>query len=376
MQENIADLIRISTFAGSTPLLVQGGGGNGSVKDIEGKTMWIKASGLRMAAVEADYGYVELQVESMNAITRDADLAKMDPKIAHDIASDRTRQLATGALRPSMETGFHALLGRVVLHTHSVYINAFTCLEGGEAALKSVSKKPILWINYLTPGYALSVDMDQAIANFAAEHGSAPDAIFLANHGFISSADTAEKAIDLTHEYEAIAKEYFGPLADNALDTTTVSEAATTWAEQLSTALRARDSHLTVRAASFLTIVEAANHPELLASGALIPDDVIYSGDTVFVTEGKSPEAWFNETFATNPDKFVVVVPGTGVFIGGPEKALDATEENLLAHVLVRQLVARRGTALALAKSEVLYLQSMENEKYRQAIAAGKIGGK
>jgi hypothetical protein len=43
-------------------------------------------------------------------------------------------------------------------------------------------------------------------------------------------------------------------------------------------------------------------------------------------------------------------------------------EENLLAHVLVRQLIARRGAALALPPEEIDYLAEMESEKYRQTI--------
>jgi hypothetical protein len=46
-------------------------------------------------------------------------------------------------------------------------------------------------------------------------------------------------------------------------------------------------------------------------------------------------------------------------------------EENLLAHVLVRRLIARRGEARPLAEGEVGYLLGMEAEKYRQAVAAG-----
>ena len=45
-------------------------------------------------------------------------------------------------------------------------------------------------------------------------------------------------------------------------------------------------------------------------------------------------------------------------------------EENLLAHVLIRRLIARRGLARSLPPAEVSYLLSMESEKYRQAIAA------
>jgi hypothetical protein len=59
------------------------------------------------------------------------------------------------------------------------------------------------------------------------------------------------------------------------------------------------------------------------------------------------------------------------IFAGSSHQMLDAMEENLLAHVLIRQLIARRGRARALPPDEIGYLQSMESEKYREAVAAG-----
>jgi hypothetical protein len=69
----------------------------------------------------------------------------------------------------------------------------------------------------------------------------------------------------------------------------------------------------------------------------------------------------------------IVAVSGLGVILVGPhDKVLDAMDENLLAHVLTRQLIARRGLARVLPPGEINYLRSMESEKYRLAVTAGR----
>jgi hypothetical protein len=45
-------------------------------------------------------------------------------------------------------------------------------------------------------------------------------------------------------------------------------------------------------------------------------------------------------------------------------------EENLLANVLLHQLIARRGQPRLLPPKEIAFLSGMESEKYRQAVAA------
>jgi rhamnose utilization protein RhaD (predicted bifunctional aldolase and dehydrogenase) len=45
MNKALIDLIKISNSTGRDPALVQGGGGNTSVKTDDGKYMYIKASG-------------------------------------------------------------------------------------------------------------------------------------------------------------------------------------------------------------------------------------------------------------------------------------------------------------------------------------------
>ena len=53
----LTDLIRISNLVGKDPALVQGGGGNTSVKTADGKYMFIKASGTALKDMNATQGW-------------------------------------------------------------------------------------------------------------------------------------------------------------------------------------------------------------------------------------------------------------------------------------------------------------------------------
>ena len=53
MNQALADLIKISRDTGIDPTLVQGGGGNTSVKTDDGKYMYIKASGTALKDMDS-----------------------------------------------------------------------------------------------------------------------------------------------------------------------------------------------------------------------------------------------------------------------------------------------------------------------------------
>ena len=49
-------------------------------------------------------------------------------------------------LRPSVEVGFHAILKKYVIHTHSVYANIITCSMEGEALAEKLFKDSIIFL--------------------------------------------------------------------------------------------------------------------------------------------------------------------------------------------------------------------------------------
>ena len=373
---DLDDLVAISRHAGRDVLLAQGGGGNTSVKSADGRRMWIKASGLRLAQVAPGHGYLETDVPALLALLADPALAALPRQAAHEAAVVATQSACPPgeALRPSLETTFHAVLGRLVLHTHPVYANAFTCLAGGQAALAEAWAAPFTWVPYATPGYALGRAVAQAVAAGSATH------LVLENHGFIAAGLSVEGVIAATEQLVAAGQHFFGPLPADAVLTTAPPPGLNTWAEGLLVALAHRyalaSGSLAVRATRHVTLLTAAHDPERwLLGGPLVPDDVVYGGHRLYAADpARSPEAWLDAAPEawTQTGRLILAVRGLGVLFAGPSASfLDALEENLLAHVLVRRLIARRGRAQPLPPEEVQYLLSMESEKYRQRIAAG-----
>ena len=162
-------LAYLSQTAGSRADYVQGGGGNTSVKLGNG-LMAIKASGYRLRQVTETDGFAVVEVATLK---------------------DVTEEQGYKPLRPSVEIGFHALLGTFVLHTHPVYANLALCSKSGLDRLPALMDDiPFITVPYINPGAELCAAMKERLK---------PDtkAVFLQNHGLVVTADTAEECLTL-----------------------------------------------------------------------------------------------------------------------------------------------------------------------------------
>ncbi len=186
------DFIHLSQAAGANPAYVQGGGGNTSVK-LDAQTMAIKASGQTLMQVKPDAGYVLVDYQ---AILRGAPAQALpaDDTFARTFGPGMLAA-QQAKLRPSMETGFHAILGTYVLHTHNMYANILTCAEEGRVIARNLFPMAI-WIDYITPGAPLTEAIQRQLTG---RDINQPILIFLQNHGIICSAASAVEALAL-HE--------------------------------------------------------------------------------------------------------------------------------------------------------------------------------
>jgi hypothetical protein len=102
-----------------------------------------------------------------------------------------------------------------------------------------------------------------------------------------------------------------------------------------------------------------------------VPDDVVYGGGEIQRCSLKGLSKWISNMPDAPPEKLAVAIEGMGtVLLARSEGLAAAMEEMLLAHILVRMLIARRGSVRTLPQHEVEYLQSMESEKYRVMLRA------
>lgn len=374
-------LLATAAYGSSSLLLAQASGGNNSVKNAGGDLMWIKASGARLADVSETSGTVTIRCGALrDAIRQEKGLQNLNR------AERRTRhedsvKLANAALvnetpgRASLEVGFHALLGDVVLHLHPVYLNAFTCMENGHGFLSHVAPHSFGWVEYATPGYELAVKVNQAISE--TENSTRQLCLVLENHGFIASGQTAREVVADTEDFISAARTFLGELSPDLITAKPPILEVERAAQMLLSLVSERWGrrwHI-VRPAYFGAFEILAKEPRLLeVPGALVPDDVVYAGAGIHCCStnklrdlvGNLPEA---------PEKLAVAIEGIGtILLARNESLARAMEETLLAHVLVRILVARRGKIKVLQTEEIEYLQSMESEKYRIEASAERAG--
>jgi len=189
----LTDIAKVAKELGGHKTYVQGGGGNVSVK-IDSTTMAVKASGLRLAELEDTAGFVGINFNNMRRFfnTPRPTEALLDSISAYEatIANSRTKipNIPNTTLRPSIETGFHAILDTAVIHTHSVYVNILTCSVEGRKILNELYPEAA-YIPYYTPGVPLTFAISNALKT------QPYDTFFLENHGIIVTGKTVDDTI-------------------------------------------------------------------------------------------------------------------------------------------------------------------------------------
>jgi len=193
-------LVRAARAAGSRPDLTQGGGGNVSIK-LGAERMLVKASGIQLKDVTPESGYA--LVNYGNIRRRIAAGPGGENEFSDFICAQALPVKGVNPAKPSIETGFHALLNTVVIHTHSVYANILNMSAEGHLLGREMFPGAE-FIRYRSPGPQLcSAINDRARA-------SGPQVFFLANHGLAVAHAGLEGALALN---ESVNEDIFRGLA-------------------------------------------------------------------------------------------------------------------------------------------------------------------
>lgn len=185
-------LTRFSNKYGSDGELVLAGGGNTSAKD--GGILFVKGSGVPLAAIDAD-GFVKMdRVKLAHIMEKDypkddkeREAAALDDLMAARLPSERLK-------RPSVETLLHNLFPqRYVLHLHPALVNGLTCSANGEEEAQRLFGGGVLWIRPCKPGYVLSKICRDRMDEYKRKTGSDAAVMLLQNHGiFIAGGSEGE----------------------------------------------------------------------------------------------------------------------------------------------------------------------------------------
>ncbi len=329
----------------------QGAGGNVSLKnDVD--EMLIKASGKRVSDMILPESVVNVVYQNVRTYFHMNEAGDGISKENESADIIKKSVVKGGDQRPSMETGFHALLGNAVLHTHSVYVNLLTCSETFPSLVESLfpntenkNVKPSV-IEYATPGHFLTHKVkDLLTAEQLTDSSTSAQVIFMKNHGIIVSASTLDEAINI---HEAVNQKIIETLKLQELfpSTPNLKQVHETHHESSSSFLQKFSK-------------ENANLFADIKNAMLFPDLVVFCKQ-IEISE------------STQAESKIVVNPTTGsITYNTSAKEAAFIEENLLAWAyLMKTIPLLNLTPQYLFTEDMETLENMEAEKYRKKMVS------
>jgi rhamnose utilization protein RhaD (predicted bifunctional aldolase and dehydrogenase) len=331
------DLIALAASLGRDRLLVQGPGGNISLK--QDGVMWVKASGTWM--MEAESRPILIPVDFTAVLDG---LAAGDP--ACETCSSFVRHdLTRSALRPSIETTLHAVMPqKVVVHVHCVETISIACLADAADRL-AASLQGLNWafVPYVRPGASLGRAMVEHMRN-------GTNILVLGKHGLVVAGDTVDEAAQLRAEVSRrlarVARA--APRADREM------------------LRRAQGGGYSPAEDDALHAI--ATDPVSLAAarcGSLYPDHVVFLGPGIVETD-TTETATDAARRAGRPDAPIVIVPGAGVLLHGAATPSALALARCLADVTCR--LAGNDPVDPLSATDEAQLLDWDAEKYRQSL--------
>lgn len=168
--------VEVCQFIGSFTSLIQGSGGNFSVKSVD--ELMIKSSGKRIRDTTNTNGFVICDIHTLRTLDR------IEPVVGSD--------------NPSMEVFFHLLPSKWIFHFHPTFMMNILCSEQWNTITFPAEIKT-LFIPYSTPG----IDLSKIIVPQYTDESL----IVLQNHGIIICSDTIHTALTLLDTiYSTITK--------------------------------------------------------------------------------------------------------------------------------------------------------------------------
>jgi ribulose-5-phosphate 4-epimerase/fuculose-1-phosphate aldolase len=316
----LEDLLELSVRLGSDIRLVQGAGGNFSIKT-DG-VLWIKASGTRLGQARERDIFIPMD----EAATRAAVLVteELTPYV---LPSAQSR-----GLRPSIETALHVLLPHtVVLHVHGVGSIAAGLTDEVDKAVRGMPDGvDAVLVPYAKPG----VELARAVLarTPAGLTGERPLVLILRNHGIVvGAADTVTGAAVL-EQVEELFRTAPPPAMDLSPGPGPLCPAGSV----------------------------DANASDVLCAGALTPDSAVFLGPVPFGRIDSGPPDLHDSSAHSgfvSDDGAVWLRPGLG-----------ADEREVAVSLVDAARQARGGPASTLSAEEVDELLNWEAEKWRQKL--------
>lgn len=383
MDESLLQLIRISNTVGKDPALIQGGGGNTSVKTEDGRSMYIKASGTSLKDMSEQSGWRRLRLGAVVSIIQDEAIAKFDTYAREAEVVERLLRACDDRMgddsRPSVEAHLHAFLGNCVLHLHPAAVLAYSCARDGRAELQELfrdAEPAPLWVPYADPGYKLAVRLSKLLGEYQGRFGQKPVICFLEKHGLLISADSADMSLELLNrvikkcssKLEQLKTASAEPPSKKAVADATRCIAM---AYLEGTGREAAISYFySDTIAGFWQQKQAE---ALLEPVALTPDEQLYShGPAMWMDQCdlKQIAGRLSDQLAQGRRSSVAfLVSGVGLFVAAKDKMAVAIKEIVESSLFIRTNAFRMGGICTLNEDEQKFINQWEPDAFRKKLA-------
>ena len=379
MNEELRELVKISSAVGGDGALVLGGFGNTSVKTADGRFMYIKQSGTALKDMRCGAGWRRLKLDSVLAILRDRTLGRMtvgerEDKMAETLLSACDDKFcvrgrgARAAARPSVESCFHSMLGRFVIHLHPSAVLAYCCAKRGRAKLEKLFKQerfPPVWVPYANPGYMLAKKIEKLACDYKARYGRGPAIMFLQNHGVIVTANSSDTVLRLVRKVvNTCDSKLKRPKAVKIrpADDEAISAAKLAIRQAI---FQTTGKAVTVRHFINETIagfMAGSDGRRLCSGGAVTPDELVYARGAAMWVDSVCLQTVLNKvkrriTCGQGPPAGFLI-ESLGLFVAGSRKQLPLIKDVIITYLAVRSFAVDLGGICPLSRRQRQFITS------------------
>ena len=338
---NLKNFLSLSEYLNSRIDYLQGAGGNISEK-INDEVMAIKSAGVEIKEINQNFGFSLVKYKKISN-----KFSKL-PKYISKEQDENTVSFVNNqiinlpnykSLRPSIETGFHSILKKYVIHTHSVYSNILACSKRFEDLTMKIFKNDnFITVQYFPPGTILTRNILKEYNNFFQLNKKNPEIIFLKNHGIIVHAETSKKAIEI---HEHVTKKLCDYLNLKTSDFPKVF-------------LKKKTDSNFESTNSFL--LNCFKNNKLINQDyfnqTLFPDQTVYFKENISFINAKNKK---------------VIIQKNKIIYNTNFKEANTIEETLIAYVYIRIIIEKENLKCSfISQKEMNYIHNLDSEKYRK----------